>query len=1154
MRGRDVPIPPGVEPEVLAPRVSTDPVARLTFDEAVRGIAAATAPTGTASAAEAPPIDPDERERALRHYIRGRDASFRNAHLEAVTELEKAAAIDPSDPAILRQLARSYLAVHNGLRATGFYERLLVVEPDDSEALFMLGLAATNRQEFERAVGYLSRPHLRGASFEHDPAADYLSRYMIASSLRQLGYDRAWIESARTVLADAAAPVDPTLYAAQAGSLYKQRADVWRAVGDSHCRLSEYEPALDAYRQAAGLPNADPDALHPRVIYANLRLGREWTAQQELLAALGDGTAPVSERDIGLCAYVAQHVTSTELLADAVVERQRAYPDDPTFVRAAAVLLPPERSLALLRDFLDRRPEDMAVVGQLLAWQAARDEAAAIDLAIALGTAHPMLAYAYGDRLATAGPGRLPYSGSAPSPAAAVIAIRLLMYRGADGAAWSVCSEALRSWPADQALCLQQIELAARLGEPRLLQEAIDASRSFDDVPTWLARARARRALDRTGLAVDAAQRAAELAPGSAKVQTELALAHLGRATGLTDADGRREHAGRAQAAAQRAVEADPARDEGYEVLFALYATNGPMANRALLDDTGMRLADANPGSRLLSQLAARQDVRSSRPERALERLLVLCDANPTDAESLGLAVTVWLQLGRSDAALRWLDRHLADRPADPVLLGQWTAVELQLGRPDEVVERLKRVVREDPAHDAARLLMESAYRSMGQIEPAVTLAEERLASRPPGVRRELELAALYAGAGKDDLSYERLRWIKERSDDATFDILVSALGVTGRLDERQERHQALALEYAVLIVDRYPEAPLQVYGSGLKALAKMGRIDEHFDDLVERAVRHAAGASGPTIEDADLWRQLAQALVDADQPGAAGRALRARLQAEAPLDPLAQALLTTVALVSDAAANDPEASIALVRSLAEQKALPVIPGRETEPTVAEMLYEASICFTILGNEAGAERLLRESVRLAPDHAMALNNLGYTRLELGFNDEDTRLWIERAHELNPDDSNVLDTVGWLRYKTGRFEGDAESPGAVALIRDALAKADEPSPEVLDHLGDALWRTGDAKGAVDAWSLAVKLLEDDRRREQEQELFRRLQTQAWGLLVADAAELYERQYGSLLARMRRKVEEAESGGQPRVAGTFEETRTGDQPGGLGDGRP
>ena len=94
---------------------------------------------------------------------------------------------------------------------------------------------------------------------------------------------------------------------------------------------------------------------------------------------------------------------------------------------------------------------------------------------------------------------------------------------------------------------------------------------------------------------------------------------------------------------------------------------------------------------------------------------------------------------------------------------------------------------------------------------------------------------------------------------------------------------------------------------------------------------------------------------------------------------------------------------------------------------MAEVFYEASKIFNMLGDELGAERLLMETIQRRPDHAMALNNLGYTRWERGRIDEQTVDFIDRALVLAPDDGNVLDTVGWLRYKKGQFDDDGDTP-------------------------------------------------------------------------------------------------------------------------------
>ena len=213
--------------------------------------------------------------------------------------------------------------------------------------------------------------------------------------------------------------------------------------------------------------------------------------------------------------------------------------------------------------------------------------------------------------------------------------------------------------------------------------------------------------------------------------------------------------------------------------------------------------------------------------------------------------------------------------------------------------------------------------------------------------------------------------------------------------------------------------------------------------------------------------------------------------------------------------------------------------------------------YTLLGSDAGAEVLLRESIRLDAGNGMAMNNLGYQRLEEGRGDDQTIAWIERAGELVPDSARaicpnmkkitldkVIDTVAWLRYKQRRFDDEGGQPGAVSLLRRAVELSEQPTAELFDHLGDALWRLGRSGEALEAWRQAVQLLEDPRSRDQLLQLYLAEQTRVWGLLVQDPEALYYRDYGVVLERTREKLLQAEQGGDPPVAATFQELAPAD----------
>ena len=1154
----DVPTPSGVDPQVLAPRPQSDTLATLNLDDALRTIVAQP-PLVNPAPSEIPSVDAVIRAEALRHYIKGRDAALNNQSLVAIVELQQAAELDPYEPNILRELARSYLhpSQNKRRRAVSIYQRLLQVLPEDHEALFQIGFAAANRLAHAEAVAHLAQPRLAGRSFDHEPGVEYVADFILVESLRKLGCDRAAIELGRAVVLTPAGIDRPTVHARRIARIYRQRGDMWRAIGDAHCRLGEYAPALEAYQQSAALPSAEPAALDLRIVYVNLRLGRIFSAQREALATFGSDDSPASERSVRLCSYLAQHVEQTQLLAEAVAQRYHENLDDPFLARAAAALMGPTEAVGLLRQFLDRRPDDLAVLSQLLRWLVQEDPQLAVELTASLCAAHPEFSGKYVLRLGVAAPRpsallevlrHMP-----PAPEVAVVESRLLAYLRGFGEAWHVCQAGLAAWPNDRALLLLQIALAADLKEPRLLDRAIEAVAQYDDVTTWLARAQARRAVDQTESALDAAEAAVAQAPQNVKAVTELARSSAAHAAGLSDIADRRGYAQDAVVTAERAVDLDPHHDDAYAVLLGLYDQTGLLRNSLRYDGTIDRLRAAAPDSTLLGQMLAQRAAREGRFEQAIEQFRSLYDRDQTDLASVNLAVAAWIRQGKLDAALQWLDERLSERPGDPALLEQWAVLQLQSRRSNVAIDRLEALLDEQPEHHAARNLLESLYRAAGRGDRAFELSQQRLLSRPQGVRRELELSALYAGAGMNDAAITRLEWIYQQRESTGYDEMASAMAVAGRIEGAGE----LTLQWAYSITERFPDAPLRVYGSGLRALARMGRIDEEFDALADRAVVSAPGASGSSLAAVILWQQLAQALVDDGRPAAAARAVRARLRAEAALDSQAVIKLRTVAVVADAAVDRLEDSIALLKDPALRGLAPPPSDVAEERALADVFYQASQIYAALGNQPSAEQLLQLAAQLTPDHAMVLNNLGYSRLELGGADAQTIKWIERAYELEPLDSNILDTIGWLRYKQGRLGDDGPVPGAISLIKDAMANDSEPSAEVLDHLGDVQWRAGDAEAAIDAWRRAERLLEAPAFRQRWLQNYQLVQihpTQGWGLLVADPEEMYHRNFGMLLQRVSAKLRDAEQGGDPQIAPTFAEMPKTSTPGESDHGRP
>ena len=70
--------------------------------------------------------------------------------------------------------------------------------------------------------------------------------------------------------------------------------------------------------------------------------------------------------------------------------------------------------------------------------------------------------------------------------------------------------------------------------------------------------------------------------------------------------------------------------------------------------------------------------------------------------------------------------------------------------------------------------------------------------------------------------------------------------------------------------------------------------------------------------------------------------------------------------------------------------------------------------------------------------------------------DEAQAYLTRALRFSPNNAQVLDSIGWLYYKTGNYQAALSS----------LKKAAELSPdaEVAAHLGEVMWQMKDFEGA------------------------------------------------------------------------------------------
>jgi tetratricopeptide (TPR) repeat protein len=119
-------------------------------------------------------------------------------------------------------------------------------------------------------------------------------------------------------------------------------------------------------------------------------------------------------------------------------------------------------------------------------------------------------------------------------------------------------------------------------------------------------------------------------------------------------------------------------------------------------------------------------------------------------------------------------------------------------------------------------------------------------------------------------------------------------------------------------------------------------------------------------------------------------------------------------------------------------------------------------------DEAEADFL--KALDLSPDQAPVLNYLAYSWVEQGKKLPDAQRMIERAVALKPDDGYIVDSLGWVLYRQGRYEE------AVKKLERAVELKPE-DPIINDHLGDAYWQVGRRIEARFQWRHALALKPD-----------------------------------------------------------------------------
>ena len=135
-------------------------------------------------------------------------------------------------------------------------------------------------------------------------------------------------------------------------------------------------------------------------------------------------------------------------------------------------------------------------------------------------------------------------------------------------------------------------------------------------------------------------------------------------------------------------------------------------------------------------------------------------------------------------------------------------------------------------------------------------------------------------------------------------------------------------------------------------------------------------------------------------------------------------------------------------------------------PGEADWIYTQGMVAERLGRYADMERLMRRHMELEPEDHQARNALGYSLADRGIRLDEAKSLIQAALTIVPNDPFVLDSWGWVLFRSGDLV-QAEK----VLMQAWLSRADA---EIAAHLGEVQWALGRRDQARETWRQGLAL--------------------------------------------------------------------------------
>jgi len=465
------------------------------------------------------------------------------------------------------------------------------------------------------------------------------------------------------------------------------------------------------------------------------------------------------------------------------------------------------------------------------------------------------------------------------------------------------------------------------------------------------------------------------------------------------------------------------------------------------------------------------------------------------------------LKMGEFSLATDWLAKAIVDYPDNNTYRLLLANLYIQQDEAEKAISLYNEVLERDPDNEGVHLRLALLYSHSGRYETAEQIFRELLKNDADSYFTHLSYARLlkqmerYQDAGQEYEKALSLNWSKELAYEigylyATQEMYSDSLRIYTTITDNDQFDERAALSriQALVDLDRDDEALKELHATRTysknpgnidliiaKLLLRKNEVNEA-KKILTRLTKEAEGSQARymlallAFQEEDYDTSLAHLDLIDSQSEEFEDAVYLQTRIYQKLGHIDEAINLLQKHTATEVGRSP-LLYALLSSLYQAKgdhstAMRIMEdGISIYPDNLQLIFEYALLLekNDLSEQAVIE--MEKVLELQPDHAEALNYIGYTWADNNIHLEKALEYILRADALKPNNGFIIDSLGWAYYRLGDLQK------AVSALERSLALIPD-DPNIYDHLGDVYRSLNRLKEAKEAYQKAYEMFEDE----------------------------------------------------------------------------